>query len=200
MNKQEFLISLRKNLSGLPQNDIEERLTFYSEMIDDRIEDGLSEEEAIFEIGNVDDITKQIIADIPFTKLAKEKIRPKRRLKAWEIVLIILGFPVWLPLLISAFAVILSVYIVLWALIISLWAIFGSFFACATGFIAGGIILAFCKNIPIGLILISAGLICASLTIFIFFGCKGATKGILKLTKKLALWIKGFFIKKEDSK
>ena len=55
MNKQEFVERLRKGLSGLPQDDIEERLTFYSEMIDDRMEEGLSEEEAVGEIGSVDD-------------------------------------------------------------------------------------------------------------------------------------------------
>ena len=44
MNKQEFLAELRKGLSGLPQDDIEERLIFYDEMLEDRIEEGLSEE------------------------------------------------------------------------------------------------------------------------------------------------------------
>ena len=43
MNKQEFIALLRKGLSGLPQKELEERLTFYSEMIDDRIEEGLTE-------------------------------------------------------------------------------------------------------------------------------------------------------------
>ena len=33
MNKQEFLAQLRKELTGLPKDDIDERLTFYSEMI-----------------------------------------------------------------------------------------------------------------------------------------------------------------------
>ena len=47
MNKQEFLVQLRNALSGLPKDDIEERIEFYSEMIEDRIEEGLSEEEAI---------------------------------------------------------------------------------------------------------------------------------------------------------
>ena len=37
MHKQEFLAQLRKGLSGLPQADIEERLTFYSEMLEDRM-------------------------------------------------------------------------------------------------------------------------------------------------------------------
>ena len=47
MNKVEFLEQLRRGLNGLPQEEIEERVTFYSEMIDDRIEEGFSEEEAV---------------------------------------------------------------------------------------------------------------------------------------------------------
>jgi uncharacterized membrane protein len=47
MGKQEFLTRLGKALSGLPREDIEERLNFYSEMIEDRMEEGLSEEEAV---------------------------------------------------------------------------------------------------------------------------------------------------------
>ena len=77
MNKQEFLMKLRKALSGLPKDDIDERLTFYSEMIDDRMEDGIPEETAVCEIGTVDEIVAQIIADISLTKLVKEKISPK---------------------------------------------------------------------------------------------------------------------------
>ena len=42
MTKNEFLEQLRRGLSGLPMEDIDERLNFYSEMIDDRIEEGLS--------------------------------------------------------------------------------------------------------------------------------------------------------------
>ena len=76
MSKQEFLVQLRKGLSGLPQDDIEERLTFYSEMIDDRMEEGLSEEDAVYEIGDIDELISQIVADIPLTKLVKEKISP----------------------------------------------------------------------------------------------------------------------------
>ncbi len=51
MNKREFLQKLENGLSGLPREDIEQRLSFYAEMIDDRIEDGFSEEEAVAGIG-----------------------------------------------------------------------------------------------------------------------------------------------------
>lgn len=107
MSKQEFLERLRKGLSGLPQNDIEERLTFYSEMIEDRKEDGISEEEAVSAVGTVDEIVAQVVSEIPLVKIAKERIKPKRRLSVGEIVLLILGSPIWLSLGIAAFAVIL---------------------------------------------------------------------------------------------
>ena len=198
MTKMQFLMSLHNKLSGLPQKEIEERLTFYSEMIEDRIEEGISEEEAVAQIGTVDEIAEQIVVDIPLTKIAKEKIKPKRRIKAWEIVLLILGAPLWLSVLIAIFAVIFSFYVSLWAVIISLWASFVAIIGGAFGGIIGGIILSIYKNGLTGLALISAGLVCAGISIFFFFGCKAATKGILLLTKKIILTLKKSFIKKGE--
>ena len=134
MSKQEFLDCLRKGLSGLPQEDIEERLTFYSEMIDDRIEEGLSEMEAVSAIGTVDAVITQVLADTPLTKLVKEKAKPKRTLRAWEIVLLVLGSPIWLSLLIAAFIITLAAYIVVWSVVITLWSIEAScrYYLCGT--------------------------------------------------------------------
>ena len=122
MTKQEFLNQLRMGLSGLPQEDISERLTFYREMIDDRMEEGLSEEEAVAAVGSVNDIIAQVIAETPFVKIAKERMKPERSMKAWEIVLLILGAPVWLPIGIAIASVIFAIYVSLWSVIISLWA------------------------------------------------------------------------------
>lgn len=199
MNKQEFLVQLRRELSGLPKEDIDERLTFFSEMIDDRVEDGVPEETAICEIGSVDTLVSQIIADYPLGKLVKEKITPKRKPKAWETVLLVLGAPVWLPLLIAAFVVILSLYIVLWSVIICLWAVFASFAAGGLAGAAAGVYFAAGGNGLTGIAVIGAGLACLGLSVFVFFGCKAATKGILALTKKLAIRIKNCFIKKEEA-
>ena len=108
MNKQDFLLRLRAGISGLPQEDIEERAAFYNEMIDDRMEEGLSEEEAVAEIGPVDEIVQQIIADTPLTKIVKENVKPKRKLKTWEIVLLAVGSPIGVSRLIAAAAVVFS--------------------------------------------------------------------------------------------
>ena len=199
MNKQEFLAQLRKGLSGLPKDDIDERLTFYSEMIDDRMEDGIPEETAVCAIGTVDELVSQIIADIPLGKLVKEKITPKKKLKAWEIVLIVLGSPIWLSLLIAVFAVILSLYVVLWSVTIVLWSVFASLVICGLAGAAVGIVYAVRGNSLSGFALIGTGIVCAGLSVFMFFGCKATTKGILSLTKKLAIRIKNCFIKKEEA-
>ncbi len=199
MNRQEFLAQLHKGLCGLPQDDVEERLTFYGEMIDDHVEEGLSEEEAVSAIGSVDEIVVQVIADIPLTKIAKERIRSKRRLKAWEIVLLALGSPVWLSLGIAAVAVMLSLYIAAWSVIVSLWAVFGSLIGCSFGGVVAGVAFACSGPVLTGVAMLGAAMVCAGLSVFTFYGCKATTKGLLLLTKKTAVWVKNGFIKKEEA-
>lgn len=191
MNKQDFLAQLRKGLFGLPQKEIEEHLTFYSEIIDDRMEEGLSEEEAVSEVGSVDKIVAQVVADISLTKIAKERIKSKKRLSAGEIILLALGSPIWISLGIAAFAVIFSLYI-------SLWAVFGSLVGCSIGGVLSGVIFTIGGNGTSGIAMLGASIVCAGLTIFMFYGCKAVTDGTLTLTKKVAIWIKKCFIKKEE--
>ena len=199
MSKQEFLEQLKKGLSGLPQADIEEQLNFYGEMIDGRIEEGFSEEDAISEIGNISEIIQAVLADIPLSKLVKEKITPKRKLRAWEITLIILGIPFWFPILSACFAVVFSLYIVLWSLIISLWAIEVSIFACAFGGFVSGVIFILYSNALTGCAFIGISLVCVGVSIFFLYGCKFATKGCIFLTKKIILGSKNLFINKEEA-
>ena len=197
MTKQEFTAELQKRLCGLPKQDIEERVAFYSEMIDDRIEEGLSEEEAVAEIGSVDEIVSQILSETPITRIAKEKLKQKRQLSVWEIVLLALGSPIWLSLAVVALAVILVIYVVLWSVVVTLWAVFGALVGYAVGSVAVGIVY-ICQGIGfMGIPLLLAGIICAGLSVFMFFGSLGTTKGIIILTKKIALCIKKLFVKKE---
>ena len=199
MSKQEFLERLRKALVGLPKNDIEERLAFYSEIIDDQIEEGRSECEAVEALGPIEAIAAQIVAETPLIKIAKERIRPKRRLKTGEIVLLALGSPIWLSLGLAALAVVLSLYVVLWSLVVSLWAVFGAVAACSVGGVLACVIFAVGGNTASGIAMLAAGITCGGLSIFALFGCKEATQGILILTKKLAVWLKNCFKGKEGA-
>lgn len=200
MLKQAFLDALEKGLTGLPQDDIKEHVTFYGEMIDDRIEEGLSEEEAVSEIGSVEDVISQIVADTPLTKLVKEKIKPKQHLRAWEIVLLVLGFPVWFPLAIVAAVLVLVFYLVVWVLVICLWVVEIAIWACALACLAGAVLYVIRGNAAFGILLLGAGLVLIGLSVFLFFGCKAASIGAVKLAKGILRGVKRLFVGKEKTK
>jgi len=198
MNKQEFLTRLRVGLSVLPQEDAEERLSFYAEMIEDRKEEGLSEQEAVSAIGSADEVVAQIIADTPLTQLVKQKLKSPKRRSSWSIVLIVLGSPIWFSLLIAAFAVALSLYVSLWAVVICLWAVFASLVGCFIGGLAAGVGYLAYGHILSGLSLMAAGLVCAGLSILCFFGCRAMTRLVANLGKQMVLWLKRCFIGKGE--
>lgn len=199
MKKSVFLTQLRDALGGIPSADAEERIAFYAEMIDDRMEDGLSEEEAVAAVGTVEEIVAQIVAQTPLTKLVKEKMRPKKSLPAWEIVLLIIGVPVWGSLLVAALAVVFSLYVSLWSVAMSLWSVFAALVGSAFGCVVGGIGFAVGGFVPTGLATVAAGLMCAGLSVFAFFGCREVSKGLVLLTKKAILSTKNRLAKKEGA-
>ena len=198
MNKQEFLLALRGALLDLPEADIKASLDYYAEIIDDQMEEGVAETDAVASLGSVVAVAEQIMLDMPLTKLVKARVKPKRRLRAWEIVLIIAGSPVWFPILVALAAVALALYVVLWSLVVSIYAVDVSLAACLLGGIGGGVGLFIAGNLFSALFLLGAGLVCGGLSIFLFFGCKAATKGTVLLTKKMLFGVKKCFVRKES--
>ena len=72
-----FERTTNEKLSELPSDEVDERLNFYSEIISDRIEDGMPEEEAVAKMGTVDEVAEQIIGDIPLSSILKKKIKSR---------------------------------------------------------------------------------------------------------------------------
>lgn len=198
MNKQEFLTALQNGLVGLPSDDITRWVDFYSEMLDDRIEDGLTELEAVEEIGTVEEVTSQILAETSLPKLLIAKVKPKKSLKTWETALLILGSPIWVPLLAAGGVIVLAMYIVVWSCIISLYAVDLSFAVAAVAGIVGGVAYLTVGNVGAGLFLIGAGLFSAGVSILLLFAFNKITKWILIFSNKALLSIKAKFITKGD--
>ena len=195
MTKQEFIKKLKLKLARLPKVELNERLNFYSEMIDDGVEEGLTEEEAVAKIGTVEEVALQVINEIPLSKIVKENIKPKNKIGAFGITLIIIGSPIWLSLLIAGFAVILSLYVCVWAVIIALWAVVASFAVCSLASVILGVVSLFSENkllFPLG---VSAGLVLAGLTIFTYHFCILLSKFGFNLIKVIVKSIKKRFIK-----
>ena len=61
MDKKEFLEKLKKNISVLEEREIEDIISEYEQHIDMRIAKGLSEEEAIADFGDIDELCTQIL-------------------------------------------------------------------------------------------------------------------------------------------
>ncbi len=197
MTKNEFLIQLIQGLSSLPQSEIEDRVSFYSEMIADRMEEGLSEEEAVADIGGVETVVDQIIADTPLVSIIKERIKRRKKLGAWGITLIAVGSPIWISLIAAAFAVVIAAYASIWAVVVSLWASFAAMLGSSVGGVLGGMLFVGLGKTTAGFGLIGAALVCGGLSILMFYASKHVTVAMAWLTKKIALFIKKCFTKKE---
>lgn len=199
MNKAEFLEALSKKLSVLPQEDIQKSIDYYSEIIDDMTEDGLNETEAVESIGTADEIASQILMDIPLPKLVKAKVTLKRSLKGWEIALIILGFPVWFPLIIAVSSVIVSLYVTLWSVVISFYAVVFALFVSAVSSLPVVFISVFGGNALRGIVFFGITLFCVGAGILLFLALNKITKLVIKLSKAILKGIKSWFVKKEKA-
>ena len=199
MTKNEFLDILRsrEKLFGLSEEDIAQSISFYGELIDDRIEDGMSEEDAVADVGSPEEIAAQILSEIPLSKLVKEKIKPSRRLRAWEIVLLAVGSPIWLVLLIVSLAVLISLFAVLWSMVVLVWAVGVALVGAFLLGIAALVLLCMQGSVGAGLVIFGFGVFCAGLAVFLWFGAMAATKGAWWLSKKTPFWIKSLFVGKE---
>lgn len=193
MNKREFLNELERNLRGLPKDDIEGRLSFYSEMIDDIVASGKTEEEAVLELGGIDNVLADIACDTPLKSLVKEKMRPRKKASGLLILILILGFPLWFPLLITAFVLCLVGCLLTWIFVIVAYSIEISFIVSSITCLAA--FFMYWASSDKLLILVGLALLLAGISILFLYVCKYITIFNAKLNKKILLGIKRGLIK-----
>ena len=185
MKRIEFLNQLKARLWALPEADVQCSLDYYGEMIDDRMEDGLSEEEAVAAIGDLDEIVKQILTESPrppaTVKKEENHQKQKRGLETWMIVLLVLGSPLWIPLVASVIGTVFSIYVSLWAVVITLYAVAFALAVAALGCIVGSFFMV--GRIAEVMVAWGAALLCAGLAIGFFLLSNLAAKGLIALTK-----------------
>lgn len=199
MNKPEFLSGLRERLAGLPEGDIGRSMDYYSEMIDDRMEEGFSEEEAVRAMGSVEEVAAQILTETSLPKLVKARVKRGRSvLRVWEIILLILGSPVWLPLGIAALVIFLVIYLLIWMTVLVLYTVDLSVAVTGIAGFLGSFVMLFHGRPAQGIFLFGNGLACAGLAALLFFGFNFIAKGVLMLSKRMLLVIKSGFIRRGD--
>ncbi len=202
MLRQEYLDQMRDKLTANNIPGVDGMIDFYDEAISDRIEDGMSEEDAVAAMEDVDSVVKAALLDKPITKLMADKAREKHK-EASEnghgtlfVVLMVVGFPIWFPLLVTFLSVIFSLYVALWAIVISIYAVELSFaivslvalFGCAAFFMG---------QIPFvtAIALLGISLLFAGLTLLLWKPIVALTKWMIKLIKAIFRGIKSMFVR-----
>ncbi len=189
MTRQQFLDGLKQELHGLPRQEIEQTLHYYSEIISDRMEEGMTEEQAVAKMEPMHVIARRVLADF------KGPVAPRRKLSGFLIALLILGFPLWFPLLATGVALMVVALTLVWVLVLTLWAVclalFSGGMAAIITLFTGG----FHSGLPwIGQV--GLGMAAMGLSIFLFYGAKGAIPLAMGATVRLVSRIKHGFARR----
>ena len=200
MNKAQFLDMIRLHLRqyGI---DAESSLEYYSELIDDYMEDGCTEEEAVAKMGTIEEIIAQITERQSSEEQSQNAEKSKQTgdkdkftLKWWHKLIIILTSPIWLSLVLSLAVVAfglgitaLTLYIVAWAVIASLYAaVLSLSISVIAGIIISIAMFAGSNGIQ-ALLMIGCTLMLAGLAVFGLIGMNAVTK----LFIRFSAWVIG---------
>ena len=196
MDKETFLHQLQRRLAYLPISETAKPIAFYAECIDDRMEDGMTEEEAVAALGSLDEIVREIEGSLPLGTVVRERVRADqaKRGGGW-ILLAVLGSPIWVPLLIAALAVVLGVYIALWGCLIGVYAVWGTLAFTGVVLLVYG--AARCFTLGLYASFMVFGLACILLGGFLLLWrpCLSLAKLLWRLTRRFGRWLKTRILK-----
>ncbi|MEG0276232.1 MAG: DUF1700 domain-containing protein [Coprobacillus sp.] len=188
MTKQEFIEKLKKELKNESYETVCQSITYYEEMIDDLVEDGIEESEAVSRLGSM----QEILANIN----GQEVIEIKKMKKSTSIsvsILLILGFPLWGSLLAAAACLILSFYILLWCVpIVTVAFGISGFIAFVIG-IFGSMIL-FTESISLALTQLGVSALMGAMSIIGIYLTYIVYGRIMKITKNVNENVKQWLI------
>ncbi|WP_125704898.1 DUF1700 domain-containing protein [Lacticaseibacillus daqingensis] len=109
MTRETFLMRLGTGLRGhVPAGEAKRLVAYYDEMIQDLIEDGSTEADAVAQVGDPNDLVFAAAQSVPETP--SQPAHP--RLLLW--LLLILGAPLWGALAVAALCVVASLDLILW--------------------------------------------------------------------------------------
>ena len=198
MKREEYLDRIRALLQNLPPEDLERSLAFYAESIADRMEDGMSEEEAVASMESPEEAANAILLEQPLPTLVKVRVKERRQLSALEILLLVLGFPLWLPLLLTALVLVFTFILLAWVLVLVPASVCLALGVSAIAVLFAGVLSLTKIALPAILAAPGAALILAGLAILAGFLVVGTLRLALIVTRALVRGLKSLLIRKED--
>ena len=161
MNSVQYLDELRRQLQGLPQEEIDSCVRYYEEYLADA--GPVQQEAALERLGSPAQTAAQLKADWAVRSMeAPEKDQPRHGLKTlWVVLLALLAAPIGLPLAVAAFCVVMALALAALAVIVSLFAAFLALALAGLAVLVAGIAVVPAHG-PTGLLCIGAGLTLAA--------------------------------------
>ena len=200
MDRVEFLNRLSDQLRHLPAPEVERLRNYYDEMIQDRIEDGMSEEDAVETVGSIEEAVKSAMYETSIPTLMKVRLKESKEKspnKVLWMVLLILGAPIWLPLVLVFLSVCLVLYCTIWILVMAAYLTELSLaLAAITGFISAAVHL-LRLSVPTALCTLGLGLVSAAVAMYLFHPLTRLAKTLMRGTVLFVKRIKTLFIRKE---
>lgn len=187
MTKREFFDALTSRMKSLPKEEQNRVIRYYNEVLEDYMEDGMSEEEAVAQIEDVDTIAKRILLEYAMESHNKTPVEADPVYKAEQykkqgnvlmVTLALILIPLWGSLLIAALSGV-------FALAVSLFCVPISIGAAAIGCIIMTPVLIFSGQVGKGFLVLGAGLICVALTLISI----PLVIWLIKLSYKLVRWM-----------
>ena len=88
MSRDAFIGELRHRMAGLPQQTVERTVEYYSELIADSVEDGMSEEEAVARLGSLEEIVANVVKDTPLSQIVQTRVQEKKAkgVSGWDLI------------------------------------------------------------------------------------------------------------------
>lgn len=204
MRRDDFLDQLSTYLQSLPFSERQSTIDFYAEQIDDRIDDGMSEEEAVASLEHPKDIANNLLSlrdeqSLEFYVPQHEPQKTSNSNIALIVIVLILTCWIWIPLLLGILFVIAGIYATLFALVVS-GLVLGV--SCVLGGLAA--LASAATLIPSSLLAaishlgLALGLI--GLSILSFLAAYYISKFTIWMSVELAHTIKHYFEKRKDKK
>lgn len=116
MTKIEFLKQLKKKLRPLPEKERQRILDYYTEIIEDEMEEGRSEADAVSRRGTVTEIAEQTLRDYVCEHKLSDTEDGKNSGAYYggrgkRLVIAAVSFPIWLPLYAAGWSVLAALLI-----------------------------------------------------------------------------------------
>ena len=179
MDRKQFIEELRERLKRLPEEEVENAISYYQEYFN---EAGAENDEAtIAALGTPANVASKIIGEFALSDVKKEKSsKTKSTSPLWIALIAIFSVPVALPLVIAVFSLVVALFAVVFALTVS----GGAIAITGVGAMVFGI-WAFSYGVPTGLFYLGSGMVTLAIGITLAVGLFRVGKLLVKLVQQL---------------